>query len=321
MKNLNSDSDNANGKNGKSGPENIGEPMNKTTSPEQLDANRRNAQKSTGPKTPEGRAVSKMNALKHGILSKEVLVRGLNINESSRDLNALHDRFWQDLNPVGPVEEMLVDQIVTTHWRLRRALRAESGEIALSVDEGQGKRSRPNPELQAMAWKISGDTVWAMEGSTDGISILARWLHAFRERVEQDGELTEAAIKSMFGEKNSLSETFEKLRLRLSENSDGADAASRREQNKKEALALIDRELRVLNWKSAYFEKREKAEEEARQAAAVLPSMEVLEKILRYETKLERQMYRAMSQLERVQRMRQGEDVPPPMTMEVSERP
>jgi hypothetical protein len=56
-----------------------------------------------------------MNALKHGILSKEVLVRGLNIKESSRELSALYQRFWQDLNPVGPVEEILVDQIVTTH--------------------------------------------------------------------------------------------------------------------------------------------------------------------------------------------------------------
>ena len=44
--------------------------MRKTMSLKQLAANRRNAQKSTGPKTPEGRAVSKMNALKHGILSK-----------------------------------------------------------------------------------------------------------------------------------------------------------------------------------------------------------------------------------------------------------
>jgi hypothetical protein len=43
--------------------------------------------------------------------------------------------------------------------------------------------------------------------------------------------------------------------------------------------------------------------------------------VLRYETKLERQQHRAMSQLERVQRMRRGEDVPPLMTMEVSERP
>jgi hypothetical protein len=45
--------------------------MSKTMSPKQVVANQRNAQKSTGPKTANGRAVSKMNALKHGILSKE----------------------------------------------------------------------------------------------------------------------------------------------------------------------------------------------------------------------------------------------------------
>ena len=64
---------------------------------------------------------------------------------------------------------------------------------------------------------------------------------------------------------------------------------------------------------------REEAEEEARQAAAVLPSPEVLDKILRYETKLDRQIYRAMSQLERLQRIRRGEAVPPPISMEVAE--
>ncbi len=48
--------------------------------------------------------------------------------------------------------------------------------------------------------------------------------------------------------------------------------------------------------------------------------MEVLEKILRYETKLERQMYRVMAQLERLQRMRRGEAVPAPLSVEVSER-
>jgi hypothetical protein len=47
----------------------------------------------------------------------------------------------------------------------------------------------------------------------------------------------------------------------------------------------------------------------------VLPSAEVLEKIQRYETKLQRQMYRAMAQLERLQRIRKGEDVPPPMAV------
>ena len=60
--------------------------------------------------------------------------------------------------------------------------------------------------------------------------------------------------------------------------------------------------------------------EQARQAAAVLPSAAVLDKIMRYETKLERQMYRAMAQLERVQRMRRGEEVPSPLSVEVSNR-
>jgi type II secretory pathway component PulJ len=46
------------------------------------------------------------------------------------------------------------------------------------------------------------------------------------------------------------------------------------------------------------------------EAAAVLPSVQVLEKIQRYETKLERQMFRAMAQLERLQRMRRGEALP-----------
>jgi hypothetical protein len=295
--------------------------MHKTMSSKQLAANRRNAEKATGPTTEAGRAVSKMNALKHGILSKEVLVRGLNIKENGRELAALHRRFWQELNPVGPVEEMLVDQIVTTHWRLRRALTAESGEIAVSVDEGQWKRSRPDPQMQCMQWQLSGDVVTAMKDSAMGNSILAGWMRELRARVELEGELTEAAIKSAFGEPTIFSKQFEKLRLRLSQNSDGADEACRREENKKEALACIDHELAMLNWRKDYCEKREAVEEESRQAAAVLPSMEVLEKILRYETKLERQQYRAMSQLERLQRMRQGEAVPPPLTVEVSERP
>ena len=88
-----------------------------------------------------------MNAPANGILSKEVLVRGLNLKESSHELTALHQRFWQELKPVGPVEEMLVDQVVTAHWRLRRALAAESGEIALSVDEGEWRSRLPSPNM------------------------------------------------------------------------------------------------------------------------------------------------------------------------------
>jgi hypothetical protein len=299
--------------------------MPKTMSLKQIEANRQNARKSTGPRTPEGRAVSKMNALKHGILSKEVLVRGLNRKENSRELAALHQRFWQDLHPVGPVEEMLVDQIVTTHWRLRRALTAESGEIALNVDEGQWQRSRgPHPALLWMQWEAFGDPIRSLQGSALGNWLLERWLSEVRTAVEQEGEMAEAAIQKVVqgfgGKPNSLTRELEELRVKLLENPAGMEATALRERNKKQAPAFLDGELRSISWRKAKCEEREENAEEARQAAAVLPSMEVLEKILRYETKLERQMYRAMAQLERLQRMRGGEAVPAPLAVEVSER-
>jgi hypothetical protein len=84
---------------------------------------------------------------------------------------------------------------------------------------------------------------------------------------------------------------------------------------KEQVLAYIDEQLHFISWHKPECEMHEEKEEEARQAAAVLPSPEVLEKIMRYETKLERQMYRAMNQLERLQRRRLGEVVPPPLSM------
>jgi len=62
---------------------------------------------------------------------------------------------------------------------------------------------------------------------------------------------------------------------------------------------------------------REDKEETAEQAADVLPSAEVLDKILKYETALDRQLYRAMNQLERLQRRREGDKVSAPLMMDV----
>jgi hypothetical protein len=296
--------------------------MRKTMSLKQLAANRRNAQKSTGPKTPNGQAVSKMNALKHGILSREVVVRGRFVKESARDFDALHQRLWEDLSPAGPLEEMLVDQIATAHWRLRRALKAESGEIALNVDNGHWQRSHPDLALLGMQWGLYGDPVFSMRESFRGNHYLESQLKQVRASVEKEGELTEAAIQWVLfqGKPYSLTEDLQKLRSQLQPNPEGLEISALRAKQKEKALAYIDRKLRFISWDKSDCEEREEKEEEARQAAAVLPSLEVLDKILRYETKLERQLFRAMNQLERLQRMRRGEAVPPPMTMEVSER-
>src|SRR5215207_9117728 len=165
-------------------------PMNTSISEERLAANRANAQKSTGPKTREGRAASRMNALKHGLLSQEVLICSPHRYESEAELFALHDRFWDELQPMGPLELMLCDQIVTTHWRLRRVLAAESAEMALSVRRGRSQCGRPfEPETTQLETETYEDDL-PLDESAAGCREAQRLLREIVKAVRRKGALT-----------------------------------------------------------------------------------------------------------------------------------
>ena len=86
----------------------------------QLEANRQNA-KLGGVKTETGKNVSKFNALKHGLLSKKVLLE----KENEETLVALGKKIRSEVRPQTEVEEILTDRIVSNIWRLRRALTVE----------------------------------------------------------------------------------------------------------------------------------------------------------------------------------------------------
>ena len=96
------------------------------TSDKQLRANRRNALKSTGPKTREGKAAASQNALKHGLLSEAVLLPG----EDAAALEDLSERLQAELRPVGELEWLLVERVVAATWRLRHLGRVEAGIFA-----------------------------------------------------------------------------------------------------------------------------------------------------------------------------------------------
>jgi hypothetical protein len=88
----------------------------------QIAANRRNSQKSTGPRTGTGKAASSANALKSGIYSKALVIRG----EDPRDLETLTAEFFALYQPAAPDERSLVDTLVATEWLLRRTRRCEA---------------------------------------------------------------------------------------------------------------------------------------------------------------------------------------------------
>jgi hypothetical protein len=99
----------------------------KTVSIKKLEANRRNALRSTGPTSQEGKARIARNALKHGVLSRDTLLP----NEDREAFEELVEALWADWQPVGAQEEVLVEQVVRETWRLRRLGLAETGVFAL----------------------------------------------------------------------------------------------------------------------------------------------------------------------------------------------
>ncbi len=97
----------------------------------EVQANRRNARRSTGPKTPEGKAVVSLNAQKHGLASRTIVLP----EENRREFQELLDGFRSQFQPQNPAEEFLVRQLAAADWRLRRSTRIETGLITDRLDD------------------------------------------------------------------------------------------------------------------------------------------------------------------------------------------
>src|SRR5437660_8825140 len=82
----------------------------------QFEANRRNSQKSTGPKTPEGKTAVSMNALRHGLRARTVVLPGENREEFSQ----LCDDLEVEWNPHSRTEQFYVEQMAVSQWKLTR---------------------------------------------------------------------------------------------------------------------------------------------------------------------------------------------------------
>jgi hypothetical protein len=91
-------------------------------SPEKLAANQANAQFSTGPATPAGKAKSAQNSRTHGLCSKDRLVA----NEDQDEFETMEVKLLLDVGPKGELEQILFSELVTASWQLRRIARMET---------------------------------------------------------------------------------------------------------------------------------------------------------------------------------------------------
>ena len=114
------------------------------TSLKQIEANRRNALKSTGPTTPEGKECSRRNALRHG-LTAETVIAAL---EDAEDYQAFEAAVIADYDAESAVERELVLRLASVLWRLRRATGIETALFeSVTAEPGkveQGLHARPS---------------------------------------------------------------------------------------------------------------------------------------------------------------------------------
>jgi hypothetical protein len=212
------------------------------TSDKKAEANRRNALKSTGPRTPEGKAAVRLNALRHGLRSEEILLPG----EDEQALRELDEYLRTELQPVGALENLLVDRIIASYWRLLRLGRVEAG---------------------IFAWERSEELA---------------------ERAEREAQRYES------GQVEDLVKYLDITIIDEKKHEEAHSRARRIRSEQEEETATLGRTF-------------------ARDADRA----NAFSKLSRYETAIERTLYRALHELERRQAARRGAAVTPPQVLDV----
>lgn len=217
------------------------------TSNRQKSANRANARRSTGPRTPEGKRAVRLNGMRHGLLARDIVLPGEREDEFEDFRNAVH----ADFSPSGLVEAFLVDRVVNTLWRLRRVEKVETA---------------------ILYWRLSAP------------------------RIDQ----LNSEVRSF--ERATLVGGFEIPLLGPQYKTTIADPAAHAAAQRKVANARKEREGKV-SALGRIFD--------------VDLTEEVLSKLSRYETSIERYLYRSLHELQQLQAARQSKPVEAPRAVDL----
>ena len=123
------------------------------------ESNRENAKRSTGPKTERGKANSRLNALKHGILAAQTVIATIEGPDERKMFDETVEGLEADYHPVGTLEQLLVQQIASCFWRYRRLLQFENRAAFAARDRRAYALMNPT-----MAGAIKFNPLYVMDG-------------------------------------------------------------------------------------------------------------------------------------------------------------
>jgi len=288
--------------------------------------------KYTGPRTREGKNISKHNALRHGIFSEVTVLWG----ESKDEYESLLEGLTEALQPENELEKLLVEKLAMLSWRHRRLLQAEGAEIQqgsefLEWDQRMQRRHEAEMAMRRIP-RQSGSYVArpCLIPDIQNPEILEYCLKLLVELQNgiRSGGFSEkrdySILAIIYGANLDLRGTLINRysvwlnTSRVPEEERQRQGYATPERCEEQMLSEIDAEIRRLR---DYREEQEGKELERAKFEILrrkIPESEKLDRLLRYETSLERAFDRALSQLERMQRLRRGQPVAPRIDVNVS---
>jgi hypothetical protein len=305
-------------------------------------ANRQNALKSTGPQTTVGKLVVAGNGIAHGIYAISPVVAGM---ESLRDWNIYRMEMMVSFAPLGMLETTLAERIILTAWRQRRVARYESEHLRSEQQAAQehvGKElllDRDEDDDDHDAAEAVGTASWRL-----------KWLERCLQcaKLLTDGsadapvEMNDAKDLLLYVETRADEEAQAQLYLSGEGDLDSPVPSVKSDQQfenpERWTVSLLRQRVRPLaekfctngdsfgslvkkinkeGWEVFKAVKRAKRRLNEYRHEHLLPDERTLERVMRYEAHLSRQLHRDLHELQRLQAMRQGQPVLAPVAIDI----
>jgi hypothetical protein len=286
----------------------------------------------TGPRSTEGKERSKHNALRHGIFSEVTVLPG----ESSDEYDLLLKGLSEALKPEERLERLLVEKLAMLAWRHRRLLQAEGAEIRQGsefVEWDQRTQQYHKAEMTKRTLVREGKAVADNPGliteiqNPEILEYCMELLVGLEKSIKScgfDENRNCSILQTIYGAVVYVPGTLPNSYVGWVKTSKFSEEERERkgyptpEQCKDALVSLIDAEIRRLR---NYRQERANMESERTKLEVLrrkVPESEKLDRLLRYETSLERAFDRTLTQLDRAQRIRKGQPLPPQLDVKIS---
>jgi len=240
---------------------------------------------------------------------------------------------YEDRQPEGALEEILVNKLAVLWWRLRRVWTAEGAEIRTGAEFIQWDTNERNRQDAAALPQLdcNGGLIRRI-ANPEALQGCLSLLEELKESLGEgfDPEFDKEILTKLYGsyaewdrEKNWQKTLFDSYLLRLS--TSPCSEEERKEKGyaspqkcKEDFLEEVNEEIRRLERYRKEHAKIWASRLELESLRRTVPEGPQADRLLRYEAALSREIDRTLNQLERIQRMRLGQPVPPPINLNIT---